>query len=94
MNNSFGSFALPTGYDWDVKTFAKKVKTKKWVKDNLNHLGNWADRLTSANIDNRQVIGGMLQAAYGGNIGLQVEQLLTDDHLKVIRLNIIKIYYK
>ena len=33
----------------------------------------------NANIDNRQVIGGMLQAAFGANIGRQIEEKLNDD---------------
>ncbi len=94
MNNNFGSFALPTGFNWEIKTFVKQVKTKKWINTFSKQLTKYAERLTTANIDNRQVIGGMLQAAYGANIGYQVEQLLTDDNLIKIKSNILAVIYK
>jgi len=88
------TFALPSGYNWDIKKFAKAVKTKSFVTKHKKHLCLCADRLTSANKDPRQVIGGMLQVAYGANIGRQVEDLLTDTDLKQIKSNIIRIVYK
>jgi hypothetical protein len=93
MNSKF-TFALPNNYDYDVKKFAKQVKTKKWVNTFKNDLYRWGDRLTTANIDNRQIIGGMLQAAFGANIGRQVEEKLSDQDLAKIRLNIIQVIYK
>lgn len=87
------SFALPSNYDWDIKTFTRQVKTKAWVTNNKKHLNSWACRLTSNNIDKRQVIGGMLQSAYGANIGRQIEEKLNDDDLTKIRLNIISVIY-
>lgn len=87
------SFALPNNYDWDIKSFTRQVKTKTWVNNNKKHLYKWVNRLTTANIDNRQVIGGMLQAAFGANIGRQIEEKLNDDDLSKIRLNIINAAY-
>lgn len=87
------TFALPSGFDWDTKTFAKQVKTKKWAKQYSSKLGKYADKLTTANCDNVQIIGGMLQAAYGANIGRQVEQLLKPDDFEKIKTNIIRACY-
>jgi len=91
MNNF--TFALPSGYDWDVKTFAKRVKTKAFVKSYKRQLEKTADRLTNANCDNLQVIGSMLQIAYGANIGRQVEALLSENDILKIRNNIISVVY-
>lgn len=88
------TFALPTSYDqYCVKTFTRKVKTKTFVKQYKAQLSNTASRLTTAGVDNRQVIGGMLQIAYGANIGRQVEQSLTDADITKIRNNIISAVY-
>lgn len=87
MNNF--CFALPTGYDWDVKKFTREVKTKKWVKTYFKHLEKWHYKLTNVNRDDRQIIGGILQAGYGYNIGNQILEKLTDDDLSKIRKNII-----
>ena len=72
-----------------VRTIAKQVKTKAWVKRYSDKLGKHSDRLTNVGADNRQVIGGMLQAAYGVNIGEQVLSQLDDNHLETIKHNII-----
>lgn len=87
--NNFGSFALPYGYDWSLSNLIKQVKTVKWAKCNAKHLIKYQDRLTNAKRDDRQILGGMLQAAFGANIGRQVEENLTDEDLAKIRLNII-----
>lgn len=87
------TFALPYGYDWDVNTFVKQVKTKAFVKKHKNDLSKYAYKLTSANIDNRQLIGSMLQTAFGVNIGRQIEDKLTDNDLSNIKSNIISIVY-
>jgi len=88
------TFALNGNFlDYDINKFAKQVKTKKWVKTFKNDLYKWGDKLTTAGIDNRQVLGGMLQAAFGVNIGKQIEEKLSDDDLAKIRLNIIQIVY-
>ncbi len=87
------TFALPHGFDWDINQFTKQVKTKKWASTYKRHLGNWADRLTSANRDDRQIIGGLLQTAYGVNIGKQIDEKLSDNDLSKIRLNIIQTFY-
>ncbi len=86
-------FALPAGYDYDVKVFKKAVKTKKWVKQYANHLNKTADRLTTANSDTRQVIGGMLHNAYGVNIGSQLDEKLTNVEIDTIKANILAIVY-
>lgn len=91
MNNI--TFALPSNYDWDVKKFARTVKTLKFAKQYKNQLMKYADKLTSANSDNLQIIGGMLQTAYGVNIGRQIESLLTENDLDKIKTNIIKACY-
>lgn len=88
------AFALPSHYDFEIKDLVRQVKTKKWVGIYSNYLYRWADRLTTANIDNRQVLGGMLQAAFGANIGRQVEEKLSEQDLAKIRLNIIQVIYK
>jgi hypothetical protein len=85
------TFALPSGYDWNTKTFAKQVKTKKWVKTYQRHLSKYKDKLTSAGSDPVQIIGGMLQAAYGVNIGQQVEALLKPEDFEKIKWNIISL---
>ena len=85
------TFALPSGYDWNTKTFAKQVKTKKWVKTYQRHLGKYQDKLTNAGSDPVQIIGGMLQAAYGANIGRQVEALLKPEDFEKIKWNIISL---
>ena len=92
MHTTF-TFALPSGYDWDVKTFTKQVKTKKWANTYKNKLSKYADKLTNVNADNVQIIGGMLQAAYGVNIGRQVEGLLRDSDFIKIRKNILEAVY-
>lgn len=89
LNSNFGSFALPSGYDYNVKTFVRQVKTRVWVSKYKKELSKYHDRLTNANRDDRQIIGGMLQAAFGANIGRQVEEQLTDQDLAKIRKNII-----
>ena len=88
MNNF--SFAIGNSCNIPpVKTLIKQVKTKGWVKRYSNKLGKHSDRLTNAGCDNRQVIGGMLQAAFGVNIGEQVLSQLDDNHLEAIKQNII-----
>lgn len=86
-------FALPTGYDWDIKSFVKQVKTKTWAKTYENKLVKYADKLTNAGADNVQIIGGMLQAAYGVNIGLQIESKLTEKDFEKIKQNILQVVY-
>lgn len=88
------TFALPSGYDWDTKKFAKHVKTKNFIKTYKTQLRNTADRLTTANSDPVQIIGGMLQNAYGVNIGRQVEALLKPEDFQKIKWNILEIVYK
>lgn len=89
LNKNFGSFALPAGYDYNVKTFTRQVKTRTWASKYKKELVKYHDRLTRANRDDRQIIGGMLQAAFGANIGRQVEDGLADQDLEKIRKNII-----
>ena len=72
-----------------VKTIAKQVKTKAWVKRYSDKLGKHSDRLTNSGANSRHVLGGMLQAAYGVNIGEQVLSQLDDNHLETIKQNII-----
>jgi hypothetical protein len=88
-NMSNFSFALPPGYDWNVKKFTREVKTKKWVKTYSKQLAKWHCKLTNAKRDDRQIIGGILQAGYGYNIGNQILEKLTDNDLDKIRKNII-----
>ena len=85
--------ALPSGYDYCVKTFAKKVKTKAFAKLYKRQLQNTASRLTTANCDTVQIIGGMLQIAYGANIGRQVEAMLKPADFEKIKGNIIDAVY-
>jgi hypothetical protein len=84
------TFALPAGYDWCVKSFSKRVKTKAFVRAYKEQLHNTADRLTTANSDPVQIIGNMLQIAYGANIGRQVEALLKPADFIKIKFNIIQ----
>ena len=88
------TFALPAGYNWCTKSFAKRVKTKAFVRAYKRELTNTADRLTTANSDPVQIIGGMLQCAYGANIGRQVEALLKPEDFKKIKSNIIQCVYE
>lgn len=82
------TFALPSGYNWNVDKFTKEVKTKAWVKLHKDKLSHWVDRLTNANSDKVQIIGGMLQTAYGVNIGRQIEAKLTPEDFQKIKDNI------
>lgn len=85
------TFALPSGYNWDVNQFTKQVKTKAWAKKFEHKLGHWADKLTNANRDDVQIIGGMLQTAYGVNIGRQIEAKLKPEDFTKIRGNILSV---
>lgn len=85
------SFALPSGYDWDIKKFKKEVKTKAWVKKYQNQLGHWVDRLTNANADHVHIIGGLLQTAYGVNIGRQIEESFKPEDFDKIKDNIFQV---
>lgn len=92
MNNF--TFALPASYDqYCVKSFVKRVKTKAFVNTYKAQLTNTAERLTTANADVRQVIGGMLQVAYGANIGRQIEDQLSDKDIQKIKHNILAVLY-
>lgn len=93
MNNFSFALSHSSLVNGSIKQFTREVKTLKWCKLHKKSLARWADRLTSANRDNRQVIGGMLQAGYGANIGRQIEDQLTDEQLAKIRSNIIKAVY-
>jgi hypothetical protein len=75
-----------------VKTIAKQVKTKKWCKQYQSKLGKYQDKMTNSNRDERQIVGGMLHAAYGVNIGEQVLSYLKDSDLNKIRENLISLY--
>tara|TARA_R110000822_G_scaffold15369_2_gene52956 strand:+ start:1376 stop:1648 length:273 start_codon:yes stop_codon:yes gene_type:complete len=88
-----GSFALPSGYNWDVKLFTRQVKTKKWAKEFSHKLGKYADKFNNANSDNYQTVGSMLQAAYGYNIGEQILSKLDSGHIDKIRSNVIQAVY-
>lgn len=90
---SFKPFALPSTLDYDVKKFTRSVKTKKWALLHCDKLGRTADRLTTAGVDVRQVIGGMLQTGYGVNIGRQIDDLLTDSDILKIKSNILSSVY-
>lgn len=90
---SMFTYALPSGYNWDLKTFVKRVKTKEFAKTYANKLQNTASKLTSANCDKVQIIGGMLQIAYGANIGKQIEEKLKPVDFEKIAGNIIEAVY-
>lgn len=93
MNNRF-TFALNGGYhELNVKTFAKQVKTKTWVRKYKSQLANTASKLTTAHADTVQVIGCMLQIAFGANIGRQVEDLLSVQDMEKIKANILSVVY-
>lgn len=93
MNNKF-TFALPSSYDqYCVKSFTKQVKTLAFAKKYKIQLANTASKLTTSNIDLRMVIGNMLQVAYGRNIGLQIDEKLSDEDLIKIKGNILKAVY-
>lgn len=87
------TYALPAGYDWDLKVFVKRVKTKEFAKTYKNKLINTASKLTSANCDKVVLIGGMLQAAYGANIGRQIEAKLKEKDFEKIAYNILEAVY-
>lgn len=91
MNNL--SFALKNvSYDnYDIKKFTKAVKTKAWTKKHKRELSNYADRLTTAGVDDYKVIGGMLRIAFGENIGLQILEKLNNVDIQKIKYNIISL---
>jgi phage-related protein len=86
-------YALPSGYNWDLNQFVKQVKTKKWVITHASKLGNTASKLTSVDCDKVQIIGGMLQNAYGVNIGQQIEAKLKTNEIDKIADNILNVVY-
>ena len=87
---SFGLNGIP--FDkWDTKKFAKQVTTKTWVRKHKKELNRHHDKLTRSLNDDQlvQVVGGILQSAFGVNIGRQVEQLMSIDDFKKFRKNYI-----
>jgi len=74
-----------------IKTITKQVQTKKWCRQYQAHLGKYQDRMTNSNRDERQIVGGMLHAAYGVNIGEQVLSGLEDSNLNKIRDNLVNL---
>ena len=72
-----------------IKILVKKVKTKKWALQFESQLATHKDRLTTAQVDQRRAICGVLQDGYGVNIGQQIFDCLNDDDLLKIRLNIL-----
>ena len=92
--SALGSFALPSGgYDWDVKKFARQVKSKKWAKNYARHLSGTADRLTSTGVSLERALKGMLHNAYGVNIGDQVFEKLSSSDLEKIKSNVLSAVY-
>lgn len=83
------NFALPSGYNWEIKEFVKKVKSKSWVKLHNKHLYNYVDRLTSSGHDLESIIKSMLISGYGFNIGEQVFNRLKGDDLLKIKNNLL-----
>lgn len=86
------TFALPSGYEWEVKTFARQVKTKSWCKQYSNKLDRYRELLTRHNYDPEHIIGAMLQSAYGVNIGRQIEARLKPADIEKIRINLLSTY--
>ena len=72
-----------------IKILVKKVKTKKWALQFESQLATHKGRLTTAQVDQRRAICGVLQDGYGVNIGQQIFDCLNDDDLLKIRLNIL-----
>lgn len=91
---TYRPFALPsTLINLDMNKLAREVKTKSFCNKHKRYLGFTASRLTTENIDVIQVIGSMLQAAYGYNIGGQIEKKLTGSDYIKIRENILSVVY-
>ena len=91
--NNYDPFALPSGGDYDVKRFTKQVKTLKWAKSMSRHLSGCAERLTTSGNDSAWTIGGMLQTGFGCNIGLQIDDKLTEKDYIKIKDNILRAVY-
>jgi Icc-related predicted phosphoesterase len=87
MNNSL-TFALPSGFDYDIKTFSKEVKTKKWTTKFKNELRKYEDKFTNSGNDDSQTVKSLLQAAYGVNIGEQVFDRLNESDINKIKNNV------
>ena len=83
------TWALPVGYNWDVRKFAKQVKTKAWAKKFKSKLAPYANRFTSEGADLRAIVRGMVTSGYGVNIGEQVNALIPDEALESIKWNVI-----
>ena len=91
---SINPFALPHSYDdYNVKTFTRQVKTKKWCNTYVKYLGKYADRFTTSGVDKKQVVGGLLHCAYGVNIGEQVLSNLNAKDLDKIKENVLAVCY-
>lgn len=95
MNNL--TWALPSGYDWDIKKFAKQVTTKAWTKKHKAKLSVYADMLTSEGCDTKVIVKRMLTSGFGVNIGEQVfnhlDKKLNEEQFNSIKWNIIKSQY-
>lgn len=83
------SFALPSGYDWEVKTFVKNVKTKKWATQFKKELYKYSGQFVTSGNDHRLTLKTILTSAYGVNIDEQVFDKLSNDDIVKIKNNII-----
>lgn len=88
------TFALPSGYDWELSTFVKAVKTKKWVTQHKNNLYNYGSRFTTSGNDHSVTVKMILTAAYGVNIGEQIFSKLKITDIDKIKTNVLSVIYK
>jgi len=83
-------FALPCGSSViDVKHLASNVITLQWATTHKKHLSRHVDKLARYNNDHVWTIGSILQAAYGGVLGLKIGERLKPADFETIKNNIL-----
>ena len=78
------SFALASfmARDSNIKKEARRVTTKSWVRQYYGlYLKDYADRMTSQDVDVRAIVRNMLWSAYGLGIADQMLEHLDDSDI-------------
>jgi len=73
----------------DIKQLVNSVTTIQWATTHKEHLSRHTDKLARFNSDHRWIIGSILQAAYGGVLGLQISERLKPADFETIKNNIL-----
>ena len=87
---NYTPFALSCGSSMaDAKHLTSDVITLQWATTHKKHLSRHADKLERYNSDHMWNIGSILQAAYGGVLGLKISERLKPNDFETIRNNIL-----